>query len=95
MVAGDVGQIAALELVLERLALRFGALQNGVGLADHVGQGFIGEVVEAGRGYGIPACAIAEYLRTNQPSNARELYWIAEQLAFSALALTFALMAVI
>src|ERR1700722_8728336 len=47
LVAGDLDQTAALELVLEQLALGFGALQDSVGLAEQVGKGFVREVVEA------------------------------------------------
>jgi hypothetical protein len=50
VLAGAFSEVAALELVLEELAFGLGALENGVGLAEHVGKGFIGEIVKTGCG---------------------------------------------
>ena len=41
-------QSAALYFVLKRLALGFGAFEDGIGMAERVGQRFVGKIVETG-----------------------------------------------
>jgi len=50
MLACGLDEASRLELVFERFALGLGALQDSVGLAEHVGEDGIGDVVEAGCG---------------------------------------------
>ena len=45
--AGRREQAAAFELFLQRLAFGFRAFEDGVGLADRVGEGFAREIVES------------------------------------------------
>ncbi len=44
--SGDGGEAAALEFVLKSLALDFGAFEDGISVAERVGQGFVREIVE-------------------------------------------------
>jgi len=52
-IAGDGVKSAVLVLVLEGFAFCLGAFQQGVGMAELIGECFVGEVVEAGCGIGI------------------------------------------
>jgi len=52
IIAGDLDQAALLELIFQQFAFRFGALEDGVGLAEQVRKRLIGDVVEAGGGCG-------------------------------------------
>jgi hypothetical protein len=47
VLAGGGKQAARFELFLKGLHLGFGAFENGVGLADRVGEGFVAEIVES------------------------------------------------
>jgi hypothetical protein len=46
VVARDLDKAAALELVLEQFALGLGALQDGVGMAERIGERLVGKVME-------------------------------------------------
>jgi hypothetical protein len=51
VIAGDLDEAPALKFVLEQLALGLCTFQEGVGMAQRVGQSWIGKVVKAGWGY--------------------------------------------
>jgi hypothetical protein len=50
IVARDFRKAARLEFVFERREFGLGALHDGVGAADRVGEGFVAEIVKAGNG---------------------------------------------
>ena len=47
LLTGYGQEFAVLELALQRLAFGFGALEDGVRLADRVGKRFVGDIVES------------------------------------------------
>ena len=51
LTASDFDEPPALKFVLEQFALGLGALQDGVGMAERVGNRWVGKVVKAGWGY--------------------------------------------
>ena len=51
LVARNLNEAPALKFVLEQFALGLCAFQDGVGMAERVGQCFVTEVVKAGWGY--------------------------------------------
>ena len=51
LAASDLDEASVFELVLEQFALGLGALQDGVGMAERVGNRWVGKVVKAGWGY--------------------------------------------
>jgi hypothetical protein len=63
-IAGDRVKSAVLECVLERFALRFGALQCGIGMAERIGECFVRQIVEVGYGRGIDSlgCGLTPWL---------------------------------
>src|ERR1700677_5009516 len=53
VLAGCSHEAAALELVLEGFGLGFGALQDGIGMAERVCKRSVGEIVESRRDIGV------------------------------------------
>jgi hypothetical protein len=47
VVASDLSEAAAFELVFERFAFRFGTLERGIGIAEHIGKCLVRDIVKA------------------------------------------------
>ncbi|MGA9896006.1 MAG: hypothetical protein WBQ55_27485, partial [Xanthobacteraceae bacterium] len=52
-IAGDLEQATTLDLVLKRFAFGFRAFQQGVGMAERIGERGVRQIVKAGCGNGI------------------------------------------